>query len=71
MRAHHAVCIIVLPQLTQQTRCRSSFSIIFMDHELSDPAHILTFIYPAASECVAGKAAVDGHFGVRASGAVG
>ena len=42
-----------------------------MDHKLSDPAHLLPFIDPATSERVTGKAAVDRHFGVRASGVIG
>ena len=71
MRAHNAVDIIVLPKLTQKTRCKSALSIVFMDHQLSDPAHLSPLVYPATRKYITSKDAVDGDSDVRTRGVIG
>ena len=72
MRAHKAVDIsVVMPELIQETHCKSSLSIILMHHELSNPTYSFVLACPAASERVTSKAAVDGNPHVRACGVNG
>lgn len=72
MRAHDAVNVVVIvSEPIQETGCKSSLSIVFMYHELSNPTYSLTIVCPAASEHVTDEAPVHGDFPVRACGVVG
>ena len=72
MRAHNAVdIIVVMPELIQENRCKSSLSIVLMYHELGDPTYSFVTVCPAASERVTGKAAVDGYPHVGACDVIG
>jgi len=62
MRAHEAVdIVVVLPELIQETHCKSSLSIILMYHELSNPTYSSVVACPVASERVTGKVAIHGN----------
>ena len=72
MRAHKAIDIIVgMPELIQETQCKSSLSIVLIYHELGNPTYSFVIVCPAASEGVTGKAAVDYYPHVRAYNVVG
>ena len=72
MGAHNAVdIIVVMPELSQETHCKSSLSIVLMHHELSNPTYSFVIVCPAASERVTSKAAIDGNPHVRAWGLIG
>ena len=72
MRAHKAVdIIIVMPELIQETHCKSSLSIVLMHYELGNPTYGFFIVCPAASERITGKAAVDGYLHIRACGVIG
>lgn len=71
MRAHKAIdIIVVMPELIQETHCKSSLPIVLVDYELSNPTYSFVIVFPAASERVTGKAPVDGNPHVRAWGVI-
>jgi hypothetical protein len=67
MRAHNAVDIIIgIPELIQETNCKSSLSMVPMYYELSNPTHSFVIVCPTAGERVTGKMAVNDNPHVRA-----
>ena len=69
MRAHKAVDIIVIvPELIQETHCKSTLAIALMYYELSNPTYDFVIVYPAASERITSKVAVDCDPHIRARG---
>ena len=60
-----------MPELIQKTHSKSSFPIILIYYELSNPIYNFVIICLAASERVTGKAAVYGHPNVGAYAALG
>ena len=71
MRAHKTVYLdAVMLELIQEGFCKSTFSIIAIDHQLSNPAHRFVIDRPTASECVTSKMAVDSNPDIRACGII-
>jgi hypothetical protein len=71
MRAHKTVHIdSVMLKLIQEAFCKSTFSIVAIDYQLSDPTHGFVIDRPTAGKCVTSKMAVDNNPDIRACGII-
>ena len=71
MRAHKTVHIdFVMLKLTQEGLCKSTFSIVAIDYQLSNPKHRFAIDRPAAGKCVTSKMAVDSNPDIGACGII-
>ena len=71
MRAHKTIYIdVVMLKLIQEGFCESTFSVVAIDYQLSNPTHMFVIDRPTAGECITSKMVVDSNPDIRAIGII-